>query len=1128
MGRLVVLKVGEGSFEGGFPVTLQIGEEGDAYGKDFVLRPLTEITGRLPAAPEILQYYNRWTSSYRDLRLGLRLEKPAAQKTNESVILDCRDATQALSNSLNSWLNSGEFRPLKERLLERLNPFEPIRVIIQTGDFQLRRLPWHLWDFFERYPKAEVALSAPAYDSFPKIAAAKESVRILAILGDSEGIEVEVDRKFLEELPGAETVFLVEPQRKDINDQLWEQNWDILFFAGHSRTEGETGRIYINETDSLTIRDLKHGLCQAIERGLKLAIFNSCDGLGLARELEDLHIPQMIVMREPVPDRVAQEFLKYFLSAFAGGQSLYLAVRTARERLHDQGLESEIPGATWLPAICQHPAEVPPTWEGLGGICIRAEQPIPECPYQGLSAFREEHEQFFFGREAFTGQLVAAVKRKPLVAVIGSSGSGKSSVVFAGLVPRLKRTGRWYCAHFRPGSRPFDNLAAALMPLLESQTGGASQLATELQQSDREALLRGADRALQDIVERIVQRNAGTHRLLLVADQFEELYTLVPEASEHQRFLDVLLNAVNNAPGFTLILTLRADFFSQAIASRPLRDALQQFSPELLGPMNRQELQQAIALPAQQLGVQLEEGLTERLINAVSNSPGNLPLLEFALTQLWATQSDRCLTHQAYDEIGGVEESLANHAEAVYSKLRESDRQRVQRVFIQLVRPGEGTEDTRRLATRAEVGEENWDLVTRLASESARLVVSNRNEASSEETVEIVHEALIRGWGRLGQWMRIDRAFRSWQERLRAAMRQWETSGNDEGALLRGGLLAEAEDWQQRRSDELSPAEKRFIQNSLELRCRLRQEEETRQQRELEQIRQLLEEEEKARLAQSKALLAERKARKAAQMRTRVIVMAAAFAIAALTAGGFAWQQQQQTLLTQAIFDTSRNIITPDTARVLMNRLPDLLKLADRHRESGDVKRSLADYRDILTLTGKLQKQVAQNPELRRKTNELQTTSQKAENSLAKLISQHQLPQLEQDLKKGQWGNFREGTSPTDFENQFTPGALRKTYATLVRETGAKADWNNDGSINDQDEADRIPCQTLQDIDWLWRKFTGDNCGWYIQNSFYQAPKCSQLDGRTLTEKLISPPFEPMIKRLTTCKLAPESADLYH
>ncbi|NJO64587.1 MAG: CHASE2 domain-containing protein [Richelia sp. RM2_1_2] len=153
------------------------------------------------------------------------------------------------------------------------------------------------------------------------------------------------------------------PQLNDINQQLWDEGCDILFFAGHSETNSDTGKIYINSTESLTIPQLKFALKKAIDSGLKIAIFNSCDGLGLARDLIDLQIPQIIVMRERVPDRVAQEFLKYFLKEFYQNQSFYLAVRKARERL--QGLEQQYPCASWLPIICQNPAYKPPRWQDL-------------------------------------------------------------------------------------------------------------------------------------------------------------------------------------------------------------------------------------------------------------------------------------------------------------------------------------------------------------------------------------------------------------------------------------------------------------------------------------------------------------------------------------------------------------------------------------------------------------------------------------------------------------------------------------------------------------------------------------------------------------------------------------------
>ncbi|PPS45408.1 CHASE2 domain-containing protein [Chroococcidiopsis sp. TS-821] len=356
MAKLVVLKVGEGSFEQGFPVTMQIGEEGDA--------PAVQTLGKLPPAPEIPQYYNCWQSAYLCLGHSTRLEAKPVQVTNVSVIEDCWHAVQILRNRLNSWIHSESFRAIREKWLEKLSPSDEIRAILQTEDLLLQRLPWHFCDFFERYPKAELALSAPAYERVKQVSQPKDKVAILAILGDSTGIDTQADRALLEKLPGAMVQFLVEPQRQELNNQLWSQGWDILFFAGHSSSlvNGD-GRICLNRTESLSISDLKYALKTAVAHGLRLAIFNSCDGLGLARELANLYIPQVIVMREPVPDIVAQEFLKNFLYAFAGGQSFYLSVREARERL--QGLEDEYPCASWLPVIYQNPAETPPLWAAL-------------------------------------------------------------------------------------------------------------------------------------------------------------------------------------------------------------------------------------------------------------------------------------------------------------------------------------------------------------------------------------------------------------------------------------------------------------------------------------------------------------------------------------------------------------------------------------------------------------------------------------------------------------------------------------------------------------------------------------------------------------------------------------------
>lgn len=366
VGKLVVLKLDGDSSEYGFRATLEISSEGD--------RPSIEVTGKLPPAPELSTNLSQWQEIYRSLGQQNRIE-PIEMTFGGSVnnLEVCRQSASTLRDCMKAWLDSQSFHPINKALDRELSIDEPIRFLIRTQDRYLRHLPWHYWDFFEHYSQAEFALSPLSYKQVNPIKPAnkKEKVKILAILGNSAGIDIEKDRSFLENLDeNAEVVFLVEKSRQEINNDLWEQSWDILYFAGHSKTlksktKEEQGIIEINSHDKLTIDELKYGLQQTINNGLQLAIFNSCDGLGLAHELEQLNLPQLILMRQPVPDQVAQEFLKHFLKAFVGGDSLYVAERKARERL--QGLEGEFPCASWLPVICQNPASVPPTWQELLG-----------------------------------------------------------------------------------------------------------------------------------------------------------------------------------------------------------------------------------------------------------------------------------------------------------------------------------------------------------------------------------------------------------------------------------------------------------------------------------------------------------------------------------------------------------------------------------------------------------------------------------------------------------------------------------------------------------------------------------------------------------------------------------------
>jgi CHASE2 domain-containing sensor protein len=379
---LIVLNFGKGTIQGGCgTVTAQLWEADRPQPMQF--------TGSLPGAAGLAGLDQRWRSLYLQLysHLSWRRGGSSAFEVDETDVTNISvaefEATcDQLRRQLNAWLKVASFQHIEQQLRTRLNPGDAIRLIIVAADAALLQLPWHLWQLLDDYPQAEIALSPPEYSRSVTSAIAKSAthVKVLAILGDSRGIDVAHDRQLLEQLPHAAIRFLVEPTTAELTQQLWEPGWDILFFAGHSSSQGK-GVIQINSRESLTIDQLKYSLRQAIHQGLKLAIFNSCDGLGLARDLSDLHLPQVIVMREPVPDRVAQLFLKQFLTAFSSGQSLYQSVRQAREQL--QAIEADFPCATWLPVICQNPAEVPPYWHDWHN---RGKSKISRTPKKWLAA----------------------------------------------------------------------------------------------------------------------------------------------------------------------------------------------------------------------------------------------------------------------------------------------------------------------------------------------------------------------------------------------------------------------------------------------------------------------------------------------------------------------------------------------------------------------------------------------------------------------------------------------------------------------------------------------------------------------------------------------------------------------
>jgi WD40 repeat protein len=439
------------------------------------------------------------------------------------------------------------------------------------------------------------------------------------------------------------------------------------------------------------------------------------------------------------------------------------------------------------------------------------------CPYRGLLHFREEDAPFFFGREAAIDKLTDAVQRQLLVAVVGASGSGKSSVVRAGLVPRLRSDRRtaWETVILVPTDQPLKALARAFVPLLEPTMGEVDRLAeaTKLAEHFRLETI-----SLYDIVERIVERQSGTNRVLIVVDQFEELYTLTSDEEVRRRFLDELLAASSRAGSkANIALTLRGDFVGRALAYRPLSDRLQDAQINL-GPMTREELGCAIRKPADKIQLEFEPGLVRRILNDVGDEPGNLPLLEFVLKELWDKRHGSVLLNETYDAIGGLQGAVATKADELLKGLSSAEQKILQRVFLRIVRPSESGLDTRRRAAFTELPPEGTDLVVKLANE--RLLVTNQSATSLEQTVEVAHEALISNWSTLRTWVNEDREFLLWRVRLGALLTEWDRAQESDEALLRGPLLIEAQKWFDQRSQDLSDQERRFISASRVLRER--------------------------------------------------------------------------------------------------------------------------------------------------------------------------------------------------------------------------------------------------------------------------------------------------------------------
>jgi energy-coupling factor transporter ATP-binding protein EcfA2 len=426
------------------------------------------------------------------------------------------------------------------------------------------------------------------------------------------------------------------------------------------------------------------------------------------------------------------------------------------------------------------------------------------CPYRGLDAFREEDAAFFFGRgsasepESPIGQLLCKVREQSFVMVVGRSGSGKSSLVYAGLMPALRRDrGQfWNVLSLRPGGTPLRALAAAFNPRGDDE--GAAEYQTKITREAENLRIGDPDLLSHMIRDELNRAQGRPDRLLFYVDQWEELYTQATSggdrerAGEHSadvtRFVDLLLAAARTAP-VAVVGSVRADFFDPLIAHQELRSLLPA-RQVLLGAMPRSELERTIVEPARKVGLAFDPpDLAERILDDAGDDEGMLPLLQYALKETWALRKGAAMTGDAYARSGGVREAIRVTAERAFGALSPEDQQAARRLFLSLVRPGEGQEDTRARAAMP-VDPAQRKIVDQFADPRTRLIVTGSDRAR-RPTVEVAHEALIRTWPRLRGWIDSSRE----QLRARAALLQakadWDENGKRDDMLLRPGLQLE-------------------------------------------------------------------------------------------------------------------------------------------------------------------------------------------------------------------------------------------------------------------------------------------------------------------------------------------------
>jgi WD40 repeat protein/serine/threonine protein kinase/DNA-binding XRE family transcriptional regulator len=461
-----------------------------------------------------------------------------------------------------------------------------------------------------------------------------------------------------------------------------------------------------------------------------------------------------------------------------------------------------------------------------------------ENPYKGLRPFSEADAPDFFGREALTLRLLERLAEETelsrFLAVVGPSGSGKSSLVRAGLVPALRggalpSSERWFVVAMFPGAQPLEELEAAL---LRVAVNPPASLLAQLWEDER-GLVRAVKRTLPDDM---------ATELVLIIDQFEELFTFLEDEDTRIHILRSLLAAVRDPRSrMRIVITLRADFYDRPLLYSGFGELVHERT-EVVVPLTPDELERAVVGPAQRAGLVMETGLATSIIRDANDQPGALPLLQYALTELFEQCVGHMFTLEVYVASGGVFGALARRADDIYSGLDVPQQAAARQLFLRLVSLGEGVEDTRRRVLWTEliaVGRDRRTLEMVIESYGRyRLLTFDHDPVTRGSTVEIAHEALIRRWGRLRGWLEASREDLRVQRRLAMAAVEWHNAGRDSSFLAAGARLAQFETLASDADLGLNQDEHEYLSASSVGRDRQVAAERERQARELELARQ--------------------------------------------------------------------------------------------------------------------------------------------------------------------------------------------------------------------------------------------------------------------------------------------------